>query len=497
MMETRMEIKRWTAVAALMVAAAFGAVASLAAARKGLLPAASTGPLFQVAASERPSGSLGESFAPVVKKVLPAVVNIYSERVVRTRGEPSPFFSDPFFRDFFEQFGWRFDVPREYRERSLGSGVIVSADGYILTANHVIHGATDVKVALADKREMEAKIVGTDPRTDLALLKVNSSGLPFLPLGDSSKLEVGDIVLAIGNPFGIGQTVTMGIVSAKGRSGITPEPNVLEDFIQTDAAINKGNSGGALVNLRGELVGINDAIVSPSGGNVGIGFAIPSNMARPVMEQLVKSGRVVRGYLGVIIQPVDQKVAKAFGLKEARGALVGDVTSDGPAAKAGIQKGDVIIGVNDQRVEDNRDLQLKIASTAPGTRVNLRLIRDGKEITIPVTLGEAPGEREGTRAESRRGSALEGVDVDDLTPAIARQLGLPRDTFGVVVTNVRPDSPAAEAGLRRGDVIQEVNRRPVTNVAAFERAVRQAGSDPVLLLINRGGNTHFLVVEPR
>ncbi|MCL6507675.1 MAG: Do family serine endopeptidase [Bryobacteraceae bacterium] len=386
---------------------------------------------------------------------------------------------------------------REYRERSLGSGVIVSADGYILTANHVIHGATDVKVALADKREMEAKIVGTDPRTDLALLKVDASGLPFLPLGDSSKLEVGDIVLAIGNPFGIGQTVTMGIVSAKGRSGITPEPSVLEDFIQTDAAINKGNSGGALVNTRGELVGINDAIVSPSGGNVGIGFAIPSNMARPVMEQLVKSGRVVRGYLGVIIQPVDPKVAKAFGLKEARGALVGDVTSDGPAAKAGIQKGDVIVGVNDQRVEDNRDLQLKIASTPPGTRVNLRVIRDGKEITIPVTLGEAPGERESTRAASRRGSALEGVDVDDLTPAIARQLGLPRDTFGVVVTNVRPDSPAAEAGLRRGDVIQEVNRRPVTNVASFERAVRQAGSDPVLLLINRGGNTHFLVVEPR
>jgi S1-C subfamily serine protease len=272
---------------------------------------------------------------------------------------------------------------------------------------------------------------------------------------------------------------------------------VLEDFIQTDAAINKGNSGGALVNLRGELVGINDAIVSPSGGNVGIGFAIPSNMARPVMEQLIQSGRVVRGYLGVIIQPVDQKVAKAFGLKEVRGALVGDVTSDGPAAKAGIQKGDVIVAVNDQRVEDSRDLQLKIASTAPGTRVNLRLIRDGKEITIPVTLGEAPRERESARAESRRGSALEGVDVDDLTPALARQLGLPRDTFGVVVTNVQPDSPAAEAGLRRGDVIQEVNRRPVTNVAAFERAVRQAGSDPVLLLVNRGGNTQFLVIEPR
>ncbi|MCS6952363.1 MAG: DegQ family serine endoprotease [Bryobacteraceae bacterium] len=492
-----MEIKRWVAIAALIAAVISGAAAALAAAKTGLLPLASTGPMFQVAASERPAGSLGETFAPVVKRVLPAVVNIYSERVVRTRAESSPFFADPFFRDFFEQFGWRFDVPREYRQRSLGSGVIVSSDGYILTANHVIHGATDVKVAMLDKREMEAKIVGTDPRTDLALLKVEATGLPFLPLGDSSKLEIGDIVLAIGNPFGIGQTVTMGIVSAKGRSGITPEPNVLEDFIQTDAAINTGNSGGALVNTRGELVGINDAIVSPSGGNVGIGFAIPSNMAKPVMEQLVKSGRVVRGYLGVMIQPVDQKVAKAFNLKEARGALVGDVTADGPAAKAGIQKGDVIVAVNDQRVEDNRDLQLKIASTAPGTRVNLRVIRDGKELTIPVTLGEVPGDREAARAESRRGSALEGVDVDDLTPAIARQLGLPRDTFGVVVTNVRPDSPAAEAGLRRGDVIQEVNRRPVTNVASFERAVRQAGSEPVLLLINRGGNTHFLVVEPR
>jgi serine protease Do len=288
----------------------------------------------------------------------------------------------------------------------------------------------------------------------------------------------------------------MGIVSATGRGGLNIE--ALEDFIQTDAAINRGNSGGPLVNVRGEVIGINTAILSGSGGNEGIGFAVPSNMAREVMQQIIEKGRVVRGWLGVSIQPVTAAMAKVLKLPEPSGAIVGDVESGSPASRAGLQKGDVIVAVDNEKIEDSRQLQLAIARAGPGKKVDLKVIRDGKTMTVPVTLGERPEEKE--RAAARgpgRGGPLEGVEVDELTPQLARQLGLPRDAFGVVVTQVRPYSRAAEAGLERGDVIQEVNREPVTNVAAFERAVRRAGDQPVLLLVNRGGRTLFIVVDGR
>lgn len=455
------------------------------------------GPVFQVAKSEPlvDASSLAQGFRPIVKKALPAVVNISTTKVVRSeRMGPFPFFDDPFFRDFFG-FGWDW-VPRERRERSLGSGVIVSPDGYILTNDHVISGATEIVVSLADKREFKAKVVGTDPKTDIAVLKVDEKNLPTLPLGDSSKVEVGDIVLAMGNPFGVGQTVTMGIVSATGRGGLGIE--TYEDFIQTDAAINPGNSGGPLVNLRAEVIGINTAIIARgSGGFQGIGFAVPSNMARDVMRQLIEKGRVIRGWLGVTIQPVTSAVAKAMNLKEPRGALVADVERDSPADKAGLRTGDVIIAVNGKKIEDSRDLQLTIAGMSPGTTVTLSVIREGKELTLKATLGEFPEERQRAGLRPQEGRESLGLEVQDLTPSIARQLGLPPNTFGVVVTAVVPGSPADEAGLRRGDVIQEVNRQPVQNEAAFWRAVRAAGDRPLLLLVNRGGSTYFVVIESR
>jgi serine protease Do len=429
-----------------------------------------------------------------VKKSLPAVVNISATRVLKTRQSPSSFFSDPFFRDFFG-FGWEFDVPRERREKGLGSGVIVRADGYILTNDHVVSDAAEIVVPLADGWELDAEIVGTDPKTDIAVLKVKEDEVPHLTLGGPSTVGVGDIDLAMGNPFGIGQTVTMGIVSATGRGGLNLE--AYEDFIQTDAATNPGNSGGPLVSVRGEVIGINTAIISRSGGNQGIGFAVPCNMAREVMKQLIEKGRVVRGWLGVLIQPVDSSVAKAFGLDESRDALVGDVEPDSPAAKAGLEAGDVIVAVNDEEVEDVRDLRLKVARAGPDSNVNLKVMRDGRERTVPVTLDELPEEQQAARRDTGGAGPLDEVDVDDLTPQITRQLRLPRETFGVVVSRVQPGSAAAEVGLRRGDVIQEVNRQPVNNVADFERAVRRAGAESVLLLVNRGGRTNFIVVEPR
>ncbi len=498
MVNKRMEVKRSFAVLSLIATLLLGGlIGSLATAKAGLAPSAGAGtsPVFEVSES-RPlvdAADLTEGFRPLVKKALPAVVNISTTRVMKTRPAP-PFFSDPFFRDFFG-FDHEFDMPRERRESGLGSGVIISPDGYILTNDHVVREATEILVSLADGRELDAEVVGSDPKTDIAVLKVEAEDIPHLPLGDSSEVEVGDIVLAMGNPFGIGQTVTMGIVSATGRGGLNIE--AYEDFIQTDAAINPGNSGGPLVNVRGDVIGINTAIISRSGGNQGIGFAVPSNMAREVMEQLIDKGRVVRGWLGVLIQPVNSSVAQAFDLEEAKGALVGDVEPGSPAAEAGLETGDVILEVNGEPVEDVRDLRLKIARAGPDQTVNLQVVRDGKQMDVPVTLGELPEEQEMARRDGPGSAPLDGVEVDDLTPQIARQLGLPRDTFGVVVTRVQPGSSAAEAGLRRGDVIQEVNRRPVNNVAGFESAVRRAGDKPVLLLVNRGGRTNFVVVEPR
>ena len=433
-------------------------------------------------------------FAPVVKKVLPEVVNISSSKVVKVPTGFSPEM-DPFFQQFFGgDAPQQRQAPRSEKEQSLGSGVIVSPEGYILTNNHVVDGATDIRVTLADKREFTARVVGTDPHTDIAVLKVNAGDLPAITLGDSSKVQVGDYALAIGNPFGVGETVTMGIVSAKGRTNLGIED--YEDFIQTDAPINPGNSGGALINDRGELVGINTAIIAHgSEGNQGIGFAVPVNLARQVMDQILKNGKVVRAYLGIVPQDVTPAIARAFHVETTHGgALVGDVSPDSPAQRAGIQKGDIILDVNGKPVGDANELRMTISMMAPGTSVKLNVLRNGEQRPMTVALAELPTKQENAGLNQQDSdNALAGVSVDNLTPDTARQLDLPPSTTGVVVTNVDPSSQAADSGLHSGDVIQEVNRKPVRNRAEFQAAVRNAGKDP-LLLVNRGGNTLFVAV---
>jgi serine protease Do len=489
-------VRRWAAVGALTAAVMAGVMVG------SLAPAKASSRLVPIAVAAdtvRPAGPMGKisletGFAPVVKRAVPAVVSVSSSKMVRTQAPDSGFFSDPFFRQFFGNAPMQ---PQRQREHSLGSGVIISPDGYILTNNHVVDGATDIKVTLEDRRELPAKVVGRDAKTDIAVLKIAATGLPVLPFGDSSKMEPGDFVLAIGSPFGLSHTVTMGIVSATGRGGLDIED--YEDFIQTDAAINPGNSGGALINAEGELVGINTAILAggQNGGNEGIGFAIPINMARQVADQILRNGKVVRGYLGAWIQQVTPAIAKSFGLPEARGALVGDVTPDGPGAKAGLKQGDIVLALNGKPINESRELRLQIAMSAPGTKVELQVFRNGKRIEIPVTLGELPSKGGNESAEAGSvGNALSGVRVEELTPDVAHELQVPPGTRGVVVTSVAQASPARDAGLRRGDIIQQVNRQPVFSVTEFNRLVRAAGKQPVLLLVNRGGNAMYVVVQP-
>jgi serine protease Do len=453
-------------------------------------------PMFVARGDSRgDGGASAEGFAAVVKPVLPAVVNISSSKIVRTQNVPlAPFFNDPFFRQFFgQQFGHQFQVPREQREESLGSGVIISPDGYILTNNHVVAGAGEIKVFLSDKREFKGKVIGADPKTDVAVVKIDATNLSTITLGDSSKLRVGDYALAIGDPFGIGETVTMGIVSATGRGGLDIED--YEDFIQTDAAINPGNSGGALINARGELIGINTAILSAgSGGNQGIGFAIPINMARYVLDQILKHGKVNRGYLGVVIQDMTPALAKAFDVPQVSGVLVSDVAKNGPGQQAGLERGDVILSVDGQPVSSVNDLRLRIAQTMPGTTVHLKILRGGHEREVAVKLGELPEKASQAAAQPGTGSLMQGVQVETLTADIAQQLGISPATKGVVVSDVDPSSAAAAAGLQRGDVIEQVNRQPVSSVREYDRAVNQAGKQPIVLLVNRGGTTSFIVV---
>jgi serine protease Do len=433
-------------------------------------------------------------FAPIVKQDLPSVVNISSSKVVRTPNQFEGMSNDPFFQQFFGHgFGRGPEVPTQRREQSLGSGVIVSPEGYILTNNHVVDGATDVKVTLSDKRELKAQVIGTDPKTDVAVLKIEGTNFPAITLGDSSKVQVGDYALAIGDPFGVGQTVTMGIVSAKGRGNLGIED--YEDFIQTDAPINPGNSGGALVNDRGELVGINTAILSHgSGGNEGIGFAIPVNLAHDVMNQIMEHGKVTRGYLGIIIQPITPAMAKALGQNDPQGVLVGDVSPNGPAQASGLERGDIILELNGKPINDSNELRNTIAMMQPGEKVSLKVSRNGSTREISLKLGELPTTKEEARNNSEGASedALEGVSVENLDAETAKELRLPASTKGVVVTDIDPSSPKADSGLRKGDVIQEVNHQPVRNVAEFEQALRKSGKENALLLVNRGGTTLFI-----
>jgi len=442
--------------------------------------------------SEGPSKS---SYAPLIKEVLPSVVNISSSKVVHNRmssEEGMPM--DPFFRQFFGQEGnGRFNMPRDSREKALGSGVIVSPEGYVLTNNHVVDGATDVRVTLSDKREFQARVVGADPKTDVAVLKIDAKNLTPITIGDSSKVQVGDVALAIGNPFGVGQTVTKGIISATGRGNLGIED--YEDFLQTDAPINPGNSGGALINDRGELVGINTAILSHgSGGSQGIGFAVPANLARQVMDQVLKNGHVTRAYLGIYPQDVTPRMAKAFGEKDSQGIVVGDVSPNSPAKEAGIQRGDIILKVNGKPVTDSNQLRMSISMMQPGSELKLKILRDGTQRDATVKLAEMPKESAKADSHDDQGGgskALEGVEVSGLDSRTARQLGIPERTKGVVVTDIDPASKLADSGLQKGDVIQEVNHQPVTSVSEFQSAVRKAGGDP-LFLVNREGRTLFI-----
>ena len=447
-----------------------------------------------------PPGDLGQQlqtgFAPVVQKVMPSIVNVFSSKKIKTDRNPSPLFDDPFFRRFFgDDFRDQPTIPRERQERSLGSGVIVSPDGYILTNNHVVDDATDVKVSLGDKREFTARVVGKDSKTDLAVLKIEQTGLPVVSFADSAKVQVGDIVLAIGNPFGVGQTVTMGVVSAIGRGGLGIEE--YEDFIQTDAAINPGNSGGALINAQGELIGINTAILSRSGGNQGIGFAIPVSLARNVMDQIIHGGKVTRAFLGVMIQPVTPDIAKAFKLSKTEGALISDVSPNSPAERAGLKAGDVVAKVDGQSIADSRALQLMIGQMKPGKTVRLSVIRDGTEQDHTVTLGEQPADKDASNAGSSSNSSaqvLDGVSLETLTPDLAREFGISQTTKGVLVGGVDQGSAAAQAGLERGDVILEVNRQSVITVEQLDRYIKEAKTDSTLLFVSHDGRTRYVVV---
>ncbi len=427
------------------------------------------------------------ALAEVVAAVKPSVVNIASSRTIRRGGGPSPFLNDPFFKRFFGDDPRFFERPREYKQSGLGSGVIVHRDGYVLTNNHVIRGADEIKVTLSDKREFKGKVVGVDPKTDLAVVKIDADNLPVIELGDSDRLKAGEIVLAIGTPYGLNQTVTSGIISATGRANVGIAD--YEDFIQTDAPINPGNSGGALVNVKGELIGINTAIFSTTGGYQGIGFAIPSNMAKTVMESLIKTGKVVRGWLGVTIQQLTADLVKQFNLKDEKGVLIADVTEGSPAEKAGIQRGDIIIGFNGKEVTDGRSLKNMVANTAPNTVVKIKLMRDGKPKTVEVKISEMASE---VQALSTFENRLKGVQVQDMTPSLKSDLGIPPRIAGVIITDIEEGS-SSEGILMKDDVIMEINREPIRNVKDYEKAVSKIKPNENILLLVFRKNAAFYV----
>lgn len=449
------------------------------------------------------------SYADIVDKTSPAVVRIISE----VREKQTPQMQSPF-EDFFgfPQQPQGQQQQRPQVQRGAGSGVIVSADGYILTNNHVVEDAEKITVLLSDNKSYEAKTVGLDKPTDLAVLKIEATALPFLNLGNSDNVRVGDIVLAIGNPLGIGQSVTAGIISAKGRrtglsDGSGLNSNTFEDFLQTDAPINRGNSGGALVNLTGELIGINSQILSSGGqgGSIGIGFSIPSNMAKSVMEQLIQNGKVRRGMLGINIQNITEDLAKNLNLQTTKGVIVSNVQTGSAADKAGIKRTDVILAINGETIDDSNVLRNKVAQSQPGSEIKIKILRGGNEQEVSATLDEfsvkgEPGDGKPENGNQNNDKQSEsgklGLNLQPLTPQISRQLQLPADTTGVVVTEVDPNGAAAAQGVDRGDVIMEINRQPVETLDDVKSALDQSGDSPILLLVSRRGQTIFLTVKP-
>jgi serine protease Do len=457
------------------------------------------------------------SFAPVVEKVSPSVVQISTTKNVSGRQRPRgrmPLFDDPFFRKHFglpdadedsqkeeDDQPARSRRPRPHKEAlGLGSGVVVSKDGHILTNNHVIDGADDIIVTLAgDKEEYTAKKIGSDPGSDLAVLKIEvKKAVPAITFADSDKLRVGDFAIAIGNPFGLKQSVTMGIVSSVGRNdmGIVD----YENFIQTDASINPGNSGGALVDIEGRLIGVNTAIFSQTGTNAGIGFAVPANMARTIMDSILQNGRVVRGYLGVDMQRLDEKLASKFKMKGTAGALIKSVVPESPAAAAGIEAGDVITGVNGKSVESPTELQMAIGTLQPGTKVELSYLRDGSSSKANITLAERPATqdllRPSAKPEAGEPDVLDGVTVDELSEPNRRKFKVPDSTTGVVVTEIQEDSPSATAGLRVGDVIQSIERTPIKTAKQAEELSNKLKSEKEILLhVSTQGVSRYIVVK--
>jgi Do/DeqQ family serine protease len=442
------------------------------------------------------------SYADLVEKTSPAVVRIASERKAQ-RMQQNPL---DMFRDFLP------GMPQQRQqqpqiERGVGSGVIVNAEGSVLTNFHVVDGAEKITVQLIDNKTYEAKVIGTDQPSDLALLKIEGENFPFLTLGNSDNVRVGDIVLAIGNPLGIGQTVTAGIISAKGRKTGLSDGTSFQDFLQTDAPINRGNSGGALVNVSGELIGINSQIAMErdGGGNIGIGFSIPSNMAKTVLEQLQKDGKVHRGMLGVGIQDVTEDVAKSLELKEAKGVLINNVRPGSAAEKAGMKVGDIITAINGEPTDDTNILRNKVAGTAPGTEIKVTVLREGKSEELAATLDEfqvenvkteKPGNENEEQPDKQSGGKL-GLSLQPVTPQIARQIEIPADTKGLVVTDVDPAGASAEKGIARGDVILQINRKSVATLDEAQEAIDKSGTRPILLLVMRKGNTFFMTVTPR
>lgn len=479
----------------------------------GWLPSGSAGPdpapvpdpiVRPVATTPQPvmPGAGAKNFVEIAKMVKPAVVNIAATRNGKSGDGPhgSPF-DDPFFRRFFgDEFFKRETPPRDRKERGQGSGVIVDPNGIIITNNHVVSKADEIRVFLSDKREFKAKLIGTDAKTDIAVVKIEATGLPAVSFADSDQLEVGEFVLAVGSPFGLTQSVTMGIVSAVGRASMGIAE--YEDFIQTDAAINPGNSGGALVNVRGELVGINTAIFSQSGGNMGIGFAVPSNLSRSIMDQLLRSGKVVRGWLGVAIQELTPELASQFGIGDTKGVLVSDVMEDSPAKKAGFERADVIVEYDGKPMDSPTHLRNAVAQTPIGRKVTVKLIRDKKPKMLELTIVEQPksmsqsGADDGGESASPSG-VLSDIDVRELNEDLAGRYGLKPSERGLVVIRVKPDSPAEQAGVREGDIILEVNRKAVNSIKSYERATSGLAKDQsVLLLLKRKGQAIYLTLKP-